>query len=231
MRWVERGPRPDGLQAIQRQYTPKWVAFYPERRGDEPTDTQWQKFSDDLEIRFSGACGYCEEYCSGEVDHFKPKSKYPGLVYEWSNWVFACRPCNSNKGNKWPSRGYVNPCARSRPARPEFFFDFNLCNGKIRPNPGLSPLRKKKAQDTINDLGLYKFTHLRKRRQRIVQVKTYLDVLELLEDPVVAQAAAQTYCSIDAPTIRRRIEQLADPASELSSITKAVLDQRGYQID
>ena len=141
MRWVERGPSPDGLQAIQMQYTPKWVAFYPERTGDEPKDTQWQKFSDDLAISFRGACGYCEEYCIGEVDHFKPKSKFPGLVYEWSNWVFACHSCNANKWNKWPGRGYVNPCARSRQARPECFFDFDPCNGHVSPNPGLSPVR------------------------------------------------------------------------------------------
>ena len=28
-------------------------------------------------------CGYCEEETAGEIDHFRPVSKCPSLVYEW----------------------------------------------------------------------------------------------------------------------------------------------------
>ena len=150
MRWVDRGPAPPRLVHVQRKYTLRWISHYRNHTGKKPTDARWRDFRDELSRRFHGICGYCEEADHGEVDHFKPKSKHPELVYEWSNWVFACHTCNSiYKGDKWPSGGYVDPCARSKSARPESFFDFTLHTGEIVTKPNLSPRRLRKAQQTI----------------------------------------------------------------------------------
>jgi 5-methylcytosine-specific restriction endonuclease McrA len=51
--------------------------------------------------RDKNTCQYCGNYFSFNnltLDHVLPKSK--GGHKEWTNIVAACKPCNSNKGNK-----------------------------------------------------------------------------------------------------------------------------------
>jgi uncharacterized protein (TIGR02646 family) len=51
----------------------------------------------------SGArrCVYCEDSFADEVEHIKPKDLYPGEVFSWRNYVYACGPCNGPKNNKF----------------------------------------------------------------------------------------------------------------------------------
>jgi hypothetical protein len=51
----------------------------------------------------SGArrCIYCEDSFADEVEHIKPKDLYPSEVFSWSNYVYACGPCNGPKNNKF----------------------------------------------------------------------------------------------------------------------------------
>ena len=215
MRWVNRGPVPSGLVHVQKKLTPRWISHYRNHIGKRPTDARWQDFRDELSRRFHGTCGYCEEAGHGEVDHFKPKSKCPQLVYEWSNWVFACHTCNSiYKRDKWPSGGYVDPCARSKSARPENFFDFNLHTGEIVTKPNLSPRRLRKAQQTIRDIGLNDYDHLKKRLARVELLRLLLDILANKSHPDVEQF----------------IKQQADSHCELSTITRTILVKNGYLV-
>ena len=85
MHWVDRGPEPDGLAAVRLGRTNGWVAHYQNGVYNRPNDSEWRRFSDKLSEAFSGICGYCEERTAGEVDHFRPISRFPSLVYEWSN--------------------------------------------------------------------------------------------------------------------------------------------------
>jgi uncharacterized protein (TIGR02646 family) len=53
-------------------------------------------------------CAYCERYIgltSIEIEHYRPKSKYYWLCYEWTNLLSSCHYCNkigSGKGVKFP---------------------------------------------------------------------------------------------------------------------------------
>ncbi|KIR18985.1 hypothetical protein PFLU4_05640 [Pseudomonas fluorescens] len=48
-----------------------------------------------------GKCAFCEcvpaEGGNVEVEHFKPKSIYPDLTFEWTNFLPSCRKCNGTK--------------------------------------------------------------------------------------------------------------------------------------
>ena len=46
-------------------------------------------------------CGYCEDSVGDEVEHIKPKDLYPGHVFAWENYLFACGQCNRKKNNKF----------------------------------------------------------------------------------------------------------------------------------
>ena len=191
MQWVDRGPEPGGLADLRAEHTGPWVEHYEDGIGDRPSDTHWREFHPDLDRVFFGLCAYCEEPCRGEVEHFRPTSRFPNQVYEWSNWLFACHSCNMLKSNKWRGGGYVNPCAKTAPARPESYFDFDIETGELVPLAGLGEARRKKAQQMIADLRLNEHHHLRKRRDWIqladVGVNNDatgpdIDLLELLEN-------------------------------------------------
>lgn len=46
-------------------------------------------------------CMYCEDSVADEVEHFRPKDLYPELVFAWSNFLYACGPCNGPKNNRF----------------------------------------------------------------------------------------------------------------------------------
>lgn len=85
--------------------------------ADYPTkvstaDALWDKKSTTIfaEIRAfldtlcSGArrCHYCEDSAADEIEHIYPKKYYPERTFLWSNYLFACGPCNgSSKGDQW----------------------------------------------------------------------------------------------------------------------------------
>lgn len=52
-----------------------------------------------------------------EVEHFKPRGKFPHLDCVYGNLYYVCRKCNAHKSETWPSeeqlaRGlrFVDPC-------------------------------------------------------------------------------------------------------------------------
>ena len=163
MHWVDRGPEPSGLAPVRNRYTQRWVDHYEHSIGSRPTDSHWRRFHPDLERVFFGICAYCEGYTRGEVDHFRPKSKFPHLVYSWANWLFACHDCNRAKSDSWPATGFVNPCATSESDRPEHFFTFDTQTGLIKPHESLSSQRREMAAETIRALKLNDSHHLKNR--------------------------------------------------------------------
>ena len=209
MHWVDRGPEPFGLDHIRITLTPAWVSYYRSQVGEKPSDSRWQDFSGELSSRFHGNCGYCEEYAaSSGVDHFRPKCRFPELVYAWSNWVFACNQCNvKNKKDKWPSGGYVDPCACSLEERPENLFDFDLETGEIVSKSSLTEQQHRKAWQMIDDLSLNDMGHMNNRRGRILELQMLLDELDQTQ----------------APGIEQFIRSRANRSSELSSVTRAYL--------
>lgn len=63
---------------------------------------------DDLVSMFHGKCAYCESKITvvtyGAIEHFRPKSEYPDLTFEWSNLLLSCDVCNNagHKGTNFP---------------------------------------------------------------------------------------------------------------------------------
>ena len=164
MRWIDRGPEPDGVAGYARQFAQGWVDYFRHQHGGRPTDSYWREFRAALGLCSDGLCWYCERLCqaasevggrSPTVDHFRPLSRFPELAYEWSNWIFSCYRCNGeNKQDKWPALGYVDPGAGDERERPERYFDYDLLTGEIVPHPSLAGDDRRKAEGTIADLGL-----------------------------------------------------------------------------
>ena len=166
MRWVDRGPEPDKVAGYARQFTQGWVNHFQNGVGGRPIDSSWQKLRSKLGSQTNNICWYCERQCGAgggvgwrepTVDHFRPRSRFPQLVYEWTNWIFSCYMCNVvNKQDKWPDTGYVDPCAADYSEHPAHYFDYDVLTGELVPKEGLSRTARQKAIHTINDLGLNK---------------------------------------------------------------------------
>jgi hypothetical protein len=65
-----------------------------------------------LTVAIGSFCSYCESYSSGglAVEHVVPKSPFPALTVEWTNFLLSCVPCNSIKNNR-PSYAEVTAIA------------------------------------------------------------------------------------------------------------------------
>ena len=163
MRWIGRGPEPAGVAQYARQFTQGWIDYFQNRTGDRPTDHYWGEFRPRLGDQSNNTCWYCERLCYADaetggraptVDHFRPISRFPNLVYAWTNWIFSCKRCNDHKADRWREVGYVDPCAEANAERPDQYFDYEPDTAHLVPKNGLSVDARRKAQDTINDLNL-----------------------------------------------------------------------------
>lgn len=61
-----------------------------------------------LELMFCEKCAYCESVINvvtvGHIEHFRPKSRFTSLTFEWINLLLSCPKCNDkqHKGVKFP---------------------------------------------------------------------------------------------------------------------------------
>ena len=87
------------------------------RRADIPNVADYQGYRPYLREDFLRHCAYCtihEDELAGEdfyeIDHYRPKSKFPALINEYTNLYYCCKACNKRgaKGENWPSDDLLN---------------------------------------------------------------------------------------------------------------------------
>ena len=67
----------------------------------------WKAAKKQLKLETGGKCAYCESptdtVAHGDVEHFRPKSKYWWLAYCYDNYLYSCQICNEvHKGDEFP---------------------------------------------------------------------------------------------------------------------------------
>lgn len=134
---------------------------------------------------FGNICAYCERQCEPqvatsnphsreEIEHFRPRSRFPELSFEWLNLVYACHRCNHCKDNSWPGfddgmvnqqlfaedarytpvSEYVSPNATDGQPSASEFFSYDVDTGEIMPLGQLPPIEWSMARRTIRDIDL-----------------------------------------------------------------------------
>jgi len=121
-------------------------------------------------------CAYCESHVShvsyGHIEHYKPKSKYRELCFEWDNLLLGCAVCNGKqyKGDKFPSNHeggpFINPCKEDPDDFYEFEFDQNTGTANVIP-------RNVRGETTEKELGLNR-PDLVKHRSDMVRIIAYV---------------------------------------------------------
>jgi HNH endonuclease len=96
---------------------------FPSQRQERSPDPgpfgEPRSYKPHLQREFHRKCVYCrisdglKGYEGFGVDHYLPKSRFPGLSTAWSNLFYACNVCNTWKGESvsTPERFLPNPCA------------------------------------------------------------------------------------------------------------------------
>lgn len=47
-------------------------------------------------------CMYCLDAHGTDIEHFRPKARYPKLAFQWKNWLLCCSECGRIKGSQFP---------------------------------------------------------------------------------------------------------------------------------
>ena len=78
---------------------------------------------------FHGKCAYCESKLThvdfGDIEHYRPKSKWPQLTFEWENLMLACGICNQNKWDHFPEADEGGPIINPTQEDPDVHLDFS----------------------------------------------------------------------------------------------------------
>jgi uncharacterized protein (TIGR02646 family) len=109
----------DGLASYRERVEAASATF---KTRNTPRNPTFRSVREALTTMCSGAkrCGYCEDSAADEVEHIQPKNLYPELCFVWSNYLYACGPCNGPKGHDFAlfhgPRRVVRNVARARNA-------------------------------------------------------------------------------------------------------------------
>ena len=152
---VDEKPEPTDFDQKVRQKGLCWMDIHHiEREKPLPDKIElkdyWRNCLADMYKLYNGCCAYlgirlnrCQTIT---IDHFLPKSKYPKLAYEWSNYRLCSPTVNSYKKDK---EGVLDPFQIETGW---FWFDF--VDGSVYENESLSSERKESVVNTIRLLKL-----------------------------------------------------------------------------
>ena len=153
---VKPQPEPVGFDVKVRRKGMKWLKRnLADITSPLPSGTKipdyWTDCLDELCSSYDRICAYVCVYIervtgNPNVEHFAPKSLYPNLAYEWSNYRLVCGLMNIRKSNL---EDVLDPFTLQSAT-----FQIDFLDGKTFANPRIALTRRAAAQDTIDRLKL-----------------------------------------------------------------------------
>lgn len=204
----------------------------------------------------SGArrCAYCEDSAADEVEHIRPKALYPEAVFVWSNYLYACGPCNGPKNDHFAvfASGAMTEVSRSpkAPVLPPIPGDPVLLNPRVEdpcaflaldlrdtfwfvPRASRGTKEYERADYTIKTLGLNKRDYLPKARQQAF--KDYKAHLSQYRTSLAQGAPARRLRQLERdiqdrghPTVWAEMKRQHDRIPVLRALFRAVPQALGW---
>ncbi len=123
-------------------------------------------------------CMYCERNEATDIEHLRPRSKYPQATFVWENYLLACSTCNSKFKRDEYHEGFMDPSSRGYDLWARWLFD---------PRTGhysASAVSDEGAAKTIEILGFDRRRDLAVLRQRhlitlVVGIRDYGRAMKL----------------------------------------------------
>lgn len=198
---------PDILTKNKTQWTKELIDYA--QRGEKIPEAVKNRYNQEevkvkLKKETNSKCMYCESYISAvapeHIEHYKPKSIYRELTFEWSNLGLACPCCNMNKRDKFDEQcSYINPYT-DNPSEHFAFLGTMICHN---PND-------KRAKITELDIELNRPELMEARKDQIDKIRLLIDLY-----------ISETNQSLKA-TLKKEIEKEIGPDKPYSAFTKAL---------
>ena len=132
-----------------------------------------------------GKCCYCELHIpdSGpgkQVEHFRPKSQFKDVRYDWSNLLLACGECNYAKLDKFPVAADGEPLLLN-PADPtldpedhiEFVVRETQTAYELPLGLAISRGRSPRGRESIRVIKLWGGHHVKRRKETLDKLRLY----------------------------------------------------------
>ncbi|MDD5272549.1 MAG: TIGR02646 family protein, partial [Methylovulum sp.] len=158
MRKLDRPESPDCLASHAEQWTQEYLAA---RAKNPKQPFRWRKpecyqaIRESLRAMTQGHCAFCDAVLGissrETVEHFRPKSQFPDLAYDWWNLFPCCDLCQAQKLEKFAEellKPDADDFAFSR------YFIANCKTGELEPSPQAEPACRQRAAITIDLYGL-----------------------------------------------------------------------------
>ncbi len=128
-------------------------------------------------------CMYCESHVShidfGDVEHIRPKDRFPALEFSWDNLGYACSKCNNEKRNKFfDQTPFIDPYSENPR---EHIYAFGAM---LRPKKG-----SERGEITIKEIGLNRADLLEKRDERIKTLEQAINACHRTQNQHLREAA------------------------------------------
>lgn len=206
---VSRSPQPDILKRLGTKWLKKLKAIKANSQASKKQiDNAINKYNHPeikaaLEGMFNCKCAYCESKVSivayGEIEHFRPKSIYEDLTFDWHNFLYSCTICNSvnHKGSKFPLDVNGNPLLidpSDKNTDPflhlDFSWDDNLSNIESRDDYGktvteifdLNGIARRKELIKKRSLYIKKLMNILKSALSTTDTKLKMEAVQILKD-------------------------------------------------
>jgi uncharacterized protein (TIGR02646 family) len=147
----------------------EWTNNFIRKRQTNPKYWNWHQYNyekvDNILAKVLSElsnfhCSYCgifplkQSVGGRSIDHFKPKSQFHDLAFEWTNLFIACPDCQKIKGSDFPDVEPLKPDSSHYHFDYWFEIDWAINKNYIIPNKDRNQQEQEIAQETIKWLGL-----------------------------------------------------------------------------
>lgn len=177
---VKKGPKPKILVLNAKKWTKEYCdavkKYQKTKKGKKPSAKyNHPEIKKGVIDESHDKCVFCESKVShvyhGDIEHFKPKSKFCCYSHSWANLLFSCRICNGAKSDNFP---IPDPIIKPTKDNPEKFFEYDtLPNGKL---VSLIPLNNR-AKNSIKTMNLNRDELCSRRGERWFELYSTVEVL------------------------------------------------------
>lgn len=145
-------PEPADFATQVRQPGMSFLLTNPQPKGDDWKGRDfWTRTIPAMRSAYKGICAYTCHFIASDtgwssIDHFIPKTNFPHLAYEWSNFRFVCGRLNGRKGKHVD---VLDPFTID-----DYWFTIDFSSMLLKPAAGLSQIDRCKVEKTIHRLRL-----------------------------------------------------------------------------
>ncbi|MBF0473005.1 MAG: hypothetical protein HQK93_04640 [Nitrospirae bacterium] len=178
MRKIFRTKIPDFLKVNYEE----WGREYKEKRNEDKRfkfywHSKYEDIIDLLALMTNDHCSFYDGFELGAqsrktIEHFRPKSVFPLLAYDWYNLFLSCDACQSAKRENF-EEGLLKPDVDGYSFSRYFIMNYD---GSIDINKKASLEDQKRAEITIR---LYKLNRIELKKSRKSQLKYFIKCNDL----------------------------------------------------